>query len=111
MDYSGPVSAGNGAGHRKVVEGITYFEHSDNASYPPKWHVREDGWMGASICRDGDVTTSKESPLMVRHLLHVHAGSVKRREADELAENFNQRHPFVVRKSTKKHTHAEIERA
>ncbi|MFT5524969.1 MAG: hypothetical protein ACI9HK_002933 [Pirellulaceae bacterium] len=111
MDYSGPVSVGSRQQRREVVEGITYFDHAENFSYPSKWHVREDGWMGASNCRDGDVTTSKDKPLQIRHLLHIHSGTVQREVAGALAVDFNQRPPFVVRKGTKKHHQHEIVRA
>ena len=30
---------------------------------PTKWHVREDGWMGASVCLDGPIATTKKTPL------------------------------------------------
>src|SRR5690606_2385055 len=43
MDYSGPVPTGG-------VEGIAYFDHPANPHYPTRWHVRSDGWMGASLC-------------------------------------------------------------
>jgi len=50
MDYSGPVAVGSGPNRKTVVEGITYFDHPDNPRYPTHWHVRSDGWMGASFC-------------------------------------------------------------
>ena len=43
VDYSGPKTRD---------EGITYFDHPTNPGQPTKWHVRSDGWMGASPCMD-----------------------------------------------------------
>jgi hypothetical protein len=43
-----------------VTEGITYFDHAKNPSYPSHWHVREDGWMGASLCRHEVIIIKKD---------------------------------------------------
>ncbi|MDP7050874.1 MAG: PmoA family protein, partial [Verrucomicrobiota bacterium] len=51
MDYSGRVPRSENGRRVAVTEGITYFDHEKNPSYPSHWHVREDGWMGASLCR------------------------------------------------------------
>src|SRR3954452_7896942 len=67
VDYSG-VQPG---GHR---EGVTFFDHPSNPGHPTAWHVREDGWMGASACFAGPRTTTRAEPLTLRYLLHAHAG-------------------------------------
>ena len=96
MDYSGGVPGGK-------TEGVTYFDHPANASYPSKWHVREDGWMGASVCRDGPRTIRREEPLVLRYLLHAHAGPLDAKRASALAAAFGHWPAWRVEKSPAKH--------
>jgi hypothetical protein len=81
MDYSGPVPKG---GH----EGITYFDHPTNPGSPVHWHVREDGWMGAAVCLNGSIVTTRKQPLMLRYLLHAHRGNLDTAKAEKIAEGF-----------------------
>lgn len=111
MDYSGPVAVGEGAERHSVVEGITYFDHPDNPGYPSYWHVREDGWMGASVCMHESRETTQENPLVVRYLLHAHGGDVAPKRAEEIAEDFAARPGFVVERVKIKHQQYEIRRA
>ncbi len=100
MDYSGPVPGSDGR------EGITYFSLPRNPGapgFPPKWHVREDGWMGASVCRDGSLVTTQADPLVFRYLLHVHDGPVDAKRAERVAAEFAARPGFVVEKSAARH--------
>jgi len=108
MDYSGPLRSSVGPA-LSTTGGITCFDHPDNISFPSKWHVREDGWMGASVCRDGAVIISQNEPLTLRYLLHAHNGPLDVHATDQLAEQFAARPAARVVKSTKKHTHFEIE--
>jgi hypothetical protein len=103
MDYSGPVLPDR-------IEGITYFDHPDNPGHPASWHVREDGWMGASACRNGPLTTTKMKPLTLRYLLWAHAGPLDAKKAEEVFADFVKLAAFSVRKSTKKHTAFEATR-
>jgi len=81
MDYSGTLRSGEA--------GITYFGHPENLNHPGKWHVRADGWMGHSLCRDRTLLVAKGKPVLLKYLLHSHHG----RAADpELAKSFA-RHP------------------
>ena len=73
IDYSGPI---RGTDATEIIEGITYFDHPGNPSYPSKWHIREDGWMGASVCRDAPITLTPSTPLQLRYLLHIHANPI-----------------------------------
>src|SRR6478735_8537218 len=41
------------------AEGITYFDHPSNPGHPTHWHVRDDGWMGASACFTGPKMITK----------------------------------------------------
>jgi hypothetical protein len=103
MDYSGPVPAVklNGRGH--AWEGITYFDHPSNPGFPCHWHVREDGWMGASICMKTALMTTREKPLELRYLLHIHREPVDKRRADQVAQAFDDHPGYVVEKATTKH--------
>ena len=103
IDYSGSVDQG-------VIEGITYFDHQSNASYPSKWHVRDDGWMGASICRSAPVMLTHQTPTTWRYLLHGHAGGIDMTRAERIADHFNGTSPFVVKANPKAHHHASITR-
>jgi hypothetical protein len=65
VDYSGPVT-------RDAVEGITLMDHPKNPNHPAVFHVRNDGWMGASLTFAE--TRVVEKPLRLRYGLYVHAG-------------------------------------
>jgi hypothetical protein len=97
VDYSGPVPSREDA---ETWEGITYVDHPRNPSHPTRWHVREDGWMGASVCFDGPVTTSRKEPLTLRYLLHVHRGPVDPQRAGRVAAEFAARPGHVIEKGT-----------
>jgi hypothetical protein len=103
MDYSGPVSASK-------IEGITYFDHPSNPNHPAKWHVREDGWMGASACLDGPRTTTRAKPLTLRYLLHAHRGPVSAERANALFKEFAAAKEYLLKKPGVKHTAFAIER-
>lgn len=103
MDYSGPVKSGG-------VEGITYFDHADNPGQPTRWHVREDGWMGASVCREAAITIRKDKPMRVRYLLHVHAGDIQADTAQRLYDNFQKLPPYEVPRVRIKHQGYQIRR-
>jgi hypothetical protein len=109
MDYSGPIASGR-AGQPEVVEGIAYFDHPTNPGFPNSWHVRADGWMGCSPCLRGPLTTTKSSPLLLRYLLHAHAGSVSVERSNELAKQFATTKPFEVVKADVPHISFRIQR-
>jgi hypothetical protein len=102
IDYSGSIREG-------VVEGITYFDHVTNATFPSKWHVREDGWMGASICRDRAVMLNRQDPNVWRYLLHVHAGPIDQDRAAQVEQEFHQLGPLRVARGGQ-HVEHRIER-
>lgn len=101
MDYSGPVAAGEWSG-------ITYFDHPSNPGYPSKWHVREDGWMGASVCRDGPLVVDPDKPLVLKYLLHAHAGALNAPRAAALAAEFAHDPGYVVVKADRPHVGFEV---
>ena len=67
VDYSGPIAP-------KTIEGITLLDHPQNPNHPTVFHVRNDGWMGASLTFDGARTISRDVPLRLRYGLYIHAG-------------------------------------
>lgn len=110
VDYSGPVSSGTGARRKTVIEGITYFDHPKNPRYPTHWHVREDGWMGASLCFENSHIIGQDQPLVLRYLLHAHSGAYDPEKETAVHEQFASRPGFVVSKSTRKHRQFEVRR-
>lgn len=106
MDYTGPGNRGKESDR----EGITYFDHPKNPDYPSYWHVREDGWMGASVCFKGPVNTTRKSPLVLRYLLHVHRGDIDADRANLLARAFAIKPPFEVVPARVKHRQLTIRR-
>ncbi len=114
MDYSGPISAiatGEKGGQRKTrVEGITYFDHPKNPRYPTYWHVRSDGWMGASFGMKQSYTITSDKPLTLRYLLHAHGGSYDHTAAQQIHERFAARAGFQIIKSKKPHRQYEVRR-
>jgi hypothetical protein len=67
VDYSGPIAP-------KITEGITLFDHPANPNHPSVWHVRDDGWMGASLTFNGERKLTPKQTLKLRYGLYVHAG-------------------------------------
>ena len=67
VDYSGPISPGESGG-------ITLLDHPDNPNHPSVFHVRDDGWMGASLTFDGPRTIEPGRPLRLRYGLYAHSG-------------------------------------
>lgn len=102
MDYSGPVPGG-------LTEGITFFDHPSNPRHPTHWHVREDGWMGASHCLTDAWMLKKEEPLVLRYLLQAHSGGADAERAEPVFQDFAHRPAFQVSKSKRKHEFWAIE--
>ncbi len=103
MDYSGPIAAGNGPDRRVVTEGITYHDHPANPRYPTFWHVREDGWMGASFCFEDGYTITAETPLVLRYLLVAHSGGYDAGRAQQEHQSFANRPGFAISDQKIKH--------
>jgi hypothetical protein len=92
-----------------AAEGVTFFDHATNPDHPSHWHVRDDGWMGASLCFNGDREVVQ--PLTVRYLLHAHRGGVDAQRANAVHAEFNTRKPFSLVKNPAKHTAWGVRRA
>ena len=108
MNYSGPVPAGIGTGRKMVTEGITFFDHPENPRYPTAWHVRADGWMGAAFCLSEGHTITAATPLILRYLLHSHAGAYDADRASAVAQAFATRRGFEIAKSKQPHRQFEV---
>lgn len=67
VDYSGAISS-------NAVEGITFLDHPANPNHPSYFHVRNDGWMGASITFDAARVIETNRPLQLRYGFYVHSG-------------------------------------
>jgi len=65
VDYSGPITP-------KAAEGITLMDHPSNPNHPTVFHVRNDGWMGASLTFDGPLRIQTNQPLKLRYGFYVH---------------------------------------
>ena len=68
VDYSGPIAD-------DAVEGVALMDHPSNPNHPSFFHVRDDGWIGASLTHDAERTIDPGKPLELRYGLYVHAGS------------------------------------
>lgn len=104
MDYSGPVSAERDAG-------IAYIDHPKNPRYPTHWHVRSDGWMGASFCLADAWLLKKSEPLTLRYLLWGHGGALNVDAVERQAAAFAARPAFTVAQKKQSHVRWTLERA
>jgi hypothetical protein len=81
VDYSGAIKNG-------VIEGITLMDHPANPNHPSVFHVRGDGWMGASLTFDGDRIIEPAKPLRLRYGLYVHSGEPAVEELEKKWKEF-----------------------
>jgi len=86
VDYSGPIAtAASGA---TIVEGITLMDHPQNPGHPTAFHVRDDGWMGASLTLSAPLEITRHKPLHLRYGLYIHRGAPPARTIDEKHQEF-----------------------
>lgn len=81
VDYSGPITD-------EKLEGVTLFDHPDNPNFPSHFHVRNDGWMGASLTFDGPRTIQPNEPLHLRYGLYIHSDMKPTRAVETKWEQF-----------------------
>ena len=111
MDYSGPVTMLNKNGKAQTAtEGITYFDHPANHASPAHWHVRSDGWMGASPCMHGSIGIDANEDLTFRYLLHAHDGGANSNRSEAVFDAFAASPGYVVEKSRRKHRQYDLRR-
>ncbi len=109
MDYSGPARAGKTAQMHDV--GITVMDHPSNPTHPCHWHVRNDGWMGASLCYGGPIVIEKAKPLLLRYLLWIHDGAAPVESIESRWSTFAARKPLLLKRRPRPHHHYGIVRA
>lgn len=68
VDYSGPVT-------NESRGGVALFDHPANPDHPTPFHVRDDGWMGASLTMRQAITIEPGKPLRLRYCLWAHDGA------------------------------------
>ncbi len=95
VDYSGPITA-------RATEGITLMDHPSNPNHPTFFHVRNDGWMGASLTYDGSRTIKRDEPLQLRYGLYVHTGMPKTNDIERVWKAFSEAGPFKFPTSASK---------
>ena len=81
VDYSGPMPRG-------AVEGITLMDHPANPGHPNPYHVRDDGWMGATTTFAEPHIIDQDHPLTLRYGLWVHGGLPSATEINAQFEAF-----------------------
>lgn len=86
-DYSGPVAD-------NMLEGIALFDHPKNPNHPSVYHVRNDGWMGASLTFDAPRTIEAGQTLSLRYGLYVHAGKPSADDLNRRWEEFAKTEPI-----------------
>jgi len=111
IDYSGPVASGQGEERHWVEEGIAFLDHPQNPRYPTYWHVRDDGWMGASYCFAEGQTIKPEEPLVLRYMLYVHNGKDAFEAIAKQSETFVSQPRFVLVPGAESHVKFAIARA
>lgn len=89
VDYSGPVTAG-------TTGGITLMDHPQNPGHPTPFHVRDDGWMGASLTLRGPICLEPGRPLLVRYGLWMHEGVPRSEEVERQYQLFAQQKPATL---------------
>ncbi len=67
VDYSGPIAP-------NTAEGITLLDHPANPNHPTHFHVRGDGWMGASLTHEKPIQIEPGQLLRLRYGLFIHGG-------------------------------------
>lgn len=94
VDYSGPIASGK-------QEGITLFDHPNNPNFPTYFHVRNDGWMGASLTFDGPRTIKPDKPLRLRYGLYIHSDMKQNEEIQAIWKRFTKSEPAKLEKISK----------
>jgi hypothetical protein len=81
VDYSGPVT-------NTARGGITLMDHPGNPNHPAAFHVRDAGWMGASLTFHEPITIERSSPLQLRYGLWMHDDVPDRQTLDSIWSTF-----------------------
>lgn len=76
VDYSGPITS-------NAIAGITLMNHPGNPTYPSAFHVRNDGWMGATMSYQKPVELKQGESITLRYGLYVHSGVPSREKIEQ----------------------------
>jgi len=90
VDYSGPITA-------TATEGITLMDHPTNPNHPTFFHVRNDGWMGASLTYDAPRTLAPHKPLQLHYGLYIHSGAPTLEQLQQRWLEFSRTTPFAFK--------------
>ncbi len=88
VDYAGRVTA-------ERSNGITLMDHPSNANHPSGFHVRNDGWMGASFSLNGAYKLAAGKRLGLLYALYVHDGVPTPEQIDRRFADFARQHPAI----------------
>jgi hypothetical protein len=81
VDYSGPIT-------REAGAGIALLDHPANPDHPARFHVRNDGWMGAILSLEEPIRIEPGRLLRLRYGLLVHAGVPSANALDDRWNDF-----------------------
>ena len=81
VDYSGPIAP-------DAHNGITLMDHPTNPRYPTYYHVRNDGWMGASFCYENPCSLAPKQSLKLKYRLYGHKGDRSPADIDAVWKRF-----------------------
>ena len=81
VDYSGPITA-------EASGGVALLDHPVNPGHPTPFHLRDDGWMGASLTLRGPLVIEPRKPLRLRYGLWVHSGVPRPDDVDAVWKAF-----------------------
>jgi len=93
VDYSGAIA-------NTAIEGITLFDHPSNPTFPSKFHVRNDGWMGICLNLDGAIDIKPSEPLRLRYGLYIHSDLKPRDAIDEQWKRFTDKPLSAMEKTS-----------
>jgi len=94
VDYSGPITD-------TAVEGITLMNHPNNFNYPSAFHVRDDGWMGATVSFQNPIELKKGESITQRYGLFVHQGVASEEHIEAVFVKF-QKMPLLLDRMNKR---------
>ncbi|MDH4240790.1 MAG: PmoA family protein, partial [Phycisphaerae bacterium] len=94
VDYSGPIAIGK-------QEGITLLDHPDNPNFPTYFHVRNDGWMGASLTFDAPRMIQPNKSLYLRYGLYIHSDIKPKDRIEAKWKQFSKIEPAKLEKISK----------
>ena len=86
VDYSGAIT-------NDKIEGVTLFDHPDNPNYPAYFHVRNDGWMGASLTFADSRVIPSDDTLRLRYGLYIHSDMKSPNEIQARWKDFTEIRP------------------